>query len=488
MLVNKNKWYLILKILGLLLLLYFPIFGHLGTLPIRLWDESRLAINAFEMLQNKDYLVTYFDNVPDLFNTKPPLLIWFQVFWMKLLGPTELAVRLPSAIAALFTCLGILVFSIKYLKNFAFGFIAVIVLITSQGYIDHHAARTGDYESLLTFFMVLASLFFYLFIETKNNKLLYLCFLNLTLAVLTKSIAGLFFIPAFILYSFYTKSVLSILKNKHFYISLLSFLAIIVGFYYLRELTDSGYWEAVKSNEFGGRFLEESNGHVHDFWFHFNNLKSIQFSEWYLLVPCGIAIGLLSKNKELKKITVFSTLIVAITLLILSTSKTKLIWYTVPLFPFLAILVTIFIHTIYSYLKKLKGIKELLNFNIIPLIFLFLIIALPYQNILTKTFRPIENKNEEQFYAISYYLQDVIDGKINMDNYSIVYNGYKAHVDFYLKVLKSNGEIISTKALTELKPGDRVISAEKEIKEYIEKNYNFEKQVHSEHITKYQIK
>ena len=41
-----------------------PIFGDLDTLPIRISDESRLAINAYEMLQNKNYLVTHFEGKP----------------------------------------------------------------------------------------------------------------------------------------------------------------------------------------------------------------------------------------------------------------------------------------------------------------------------------------------------------------------------------------------------------------------------------------
>ena len=42
-----------------------PIFGHLDTLPIPISDESRLAINAYEMLKNKNYLVTHFEGKPD---------------------------------------------------------------------------------------------------------------------------------------------------------------------------------------------------------------------------------------------------------------------------------------------------------------------------------------------------------------------------------------------------------------------------------------
>lgn len=485
---SKNTRLLILKFFALAILLYFPVFGHLGTLPIRLWDESRLAVNAFEMLQNHNFIVTHFNNSADLFNTKPPLLIWIQVFWMKILGPTELAVRLPSAIAAFFTCIAILLFSLKFLNNFWFGFISILVLITTQGYIGHHAVRTGDYESLLTFFMVLSSLLFFMFIETNNKKYLYFCFLNLMLAVLTKSIAGLFFIPAFILYAIYSKSIVNMLKNKHFYIAVCSFLVIIVGFYYIRELAEQGYWKAVMSNEFGGRFLSDSNGHVHDFWFHFNNLKDIQLSEWYLLVPCGILLGYFVKDEKLKRLAIFSTLIVVITLLILSSSKTKLIWYTVPLFPFMSILATIFIYGIFSYLKDLKTIKEKLTFNIIPYVFLFLMFVVPYQKILTKTFRPVENENEVEFYAISYYLQDVLDGKKEINGYGIVYDDYTAHIDFYLKVLKSKNVLVNIKNKDELQPGDKIIVGETKTKEYIEKNYEIAEKQEVDLVTLFQIK
>jgi 4-amino-4-deoxy-L-arabinose transferase-like glycosyltransferase len=104
---NINKE-IIVKIILFLLLTYPPIFLHLGSLPIRIWDESRLAINAYEMNKDGDFLVTHFSGMPDMWNTKPPLMIWLQVFFIKLFGVGELALRLPSAIAAFLTCVFIL--------------------------------------------------------------------------------------------------------------------------------------------------------------------------------------------------------------------------------------------------------------------------------------------------------------------------------------------------------------------------------------------
>ena len=106
-----RKKYSYLKFIVLVILIYIPVFSHLDTLPIQLWDESRLAINAYEMHHFGQYLVTHFDGLPDLWNTKPPLLIWMQVFWMKIIGVNEIALRLPSALAALLTIISILIFS-----------------------------------------------------------------------------------------------------------------------------------------------------------------------------------------------------------------------------------------------------------------------------------------------------------------------------------------------------------------------------------------
>jgi len=67
-----NTW-LQTGLLGVLILLFT---WHVATPVLQLWDEARLAVNATEMLQSGDWLVTRYDGSSDLWNTKPPLLIW----------------------------------------------------------------------------------------------------------------------------------------------------------------------------------------------------------------------------------------------------------------------------------------------------------------------------------------------------------------------------------------------------------------------------
>lgn len=470
----ESKIKLILQFILLGVLMYFPIFAFLDTFPIRIWDESRLAINAYEMFHNHNYLITYFEGNPDMWSTKPPLLIWLQVICMKLFGINELAIRLPSAFAALFTCIILLLFSLRYIKSFWFGYIVAMVLITTQGYIALHATRTGDYDSLLTFFTTASGLSFFIFCETKNNKYLYLFFLISVLAVYTKSVTGLIFIPAIVLYAIIQKQLIPLLKNKHFYFGLLSFLVLVFGYYLLREQYNPGYIDAVQKNELGGRYLEVLDKHSHGFWYYIDNLIGYKLSAWILLVPCGIAIGLLHKDKLVNRITQFSSLMAISFLLIISFSQTKLEWYDVPTYPFFAILIGLFIYFVFSFLENAKWLNKTLRLNIIPFIFLLLIFITPYKEIIEKTYKPKESKPGEIFNEIGYFLQDAVDGKQDVNNKYLLYVGYYAHNLFYINILNDNGVHFSIKDYKALDNDDIVIFQQAHIKKYMKDNYHYE--------------
>lgn len=463
-----------LKYIVLAALIYFPLFGHLGTLPIRIWDEARNSINAYEMLKNGNFIVTFYDGAPDMWNTKPPLLIWLQAISMKLFGVNETAIRLPSAFAGLFTCIGLLLFSKKYLKSFWFGAITIFVLITTMGYIDYHSTRTGDYDALLTLFTTLSGLLFFSYCETKNSKHLYLFFIFTALAVLTKSITGMLFLPSILIYSLTQKQFLPLLKNKHFYIGILSFLILVVGYYSLREAYNPGYIAAVQTNELGGRFLEVIENHKHGFWFYYENFLTQHLSYWHLLVPCGIIIGFLIKDKRINRLTLFSTLMVVTFFLIISSAQTKIEWYSVPLYPFFAILIAVFIYYIFYILKDIKVINESLTFNITPFLFLFLIGITPYKEIFKKTYKPSEHPYHVEFYELGHYLQDAVRGRINLNNSYVLYDGYNAQNLFYINILNDRGIKTEFKDWRNLASGDNVIAQQKPIKEYLVENYEYE--------------
>lgn len=137
----------------LLVVWYFPLFLHLDSFVIKIYDEARRAVNAFEMLNGDNFIVTTYQGQPDLWGTKPPFLIWAQALFMRLLGPSELAIRLPSALAGLGGASALLAFSWKFLKVKNVGIIASIIFLISNGALQStHSLRSGDFDALLVFF------------------------------------------------------------------------------------------------------------------------------------------------------------------------------------------------------------------------------------------------------------------------------------------------------------------------------------------------
>ena len=183
---------------------YFPLFLHLDSMPMMIWDEVRLAVSAYEMNQSGNIWVVTYLNMPDLWSVKPPLNIWAIALSFKVFGYNELALRLPSALSGLFTVWLVFFFCLRQFKNEFIAVFSVLVLITSKGYIDFHVTRTGDYDAMLIFFETAFLLLFLTYVLEKNNKtkkiFLYLSALSFALAIFTKGIAGLFFLPAIFIF------------------------------------------------------------------------------------------------------------------------------------------------------------------------------------------------------------------------------------------------------------------------------------------------
>jgi 4-amino-4-deoxy-L-arabinose transferase-like glycosyltransferase len=464
--------YILFFILGLLICV--PLFVRLDVLPIRLWDESRLAMNSIEMLHNRNYLVTFYDGKPDMWNTKPPLLLWIQVAFMKSMGVNELAVRIPSAIAGLLTCFMLLYFSNRLFKSYLFGFVAAFVLVCSPGFVDIHATRTGDYDALLTLFTTCSGLFFFLFCEKKQRKDLYFFFISTTLAIMTKSVAGLLFIPAIVLYSALNKQLIPLLKNKHFYYGFLIFIVTVLFYYLMREWQNHGYIAAVIKNELGARYFKVLEKHNYGYLYYFKNLLNYRFNYWVLFLLSGLVLGFIHKNFEIRRITLFSFLMASMYFVVITLGKTKLEWYDVPMYPFLSIPVAVFIHYIFIALKNYSWRPLPQLKMIVPYIAVILVFIVPYQRVLATSFHPAEKAEDKTFYDLEYYLRDALTNNNSLQGEYIVYAGYNANIRFYNRMLQNKGVKIDLKDRNKLEHGDIIIVSQNYMKRFIEKNYSFD--------------
>jgi len=329
----KNKVVLSLLFFTLLYSVLTQFYG-LGKLPIVQWDESRLAVNAAEMHQSREFIVTTYEYQPDLYNTKPPLMIWLQVVSIQCFGLTEWAIRFPSALAGLLTIwlVGLIVF--RKSNSVLTTCLAMLTLTTCDGLIQLHGSMTGDYDALLVFFL-LAALFQCLhYLENGKQSNLSVFIFFVAASIMTKSAAAVLFFPV---YGFCFIYISGFKKMKILMAAILLALLPFLIFITYREKFAPGYLDAMWQNDFGGRFANGKDGHEGPWYYYIEHLFTFRFN-WFIwcLVP-AIVWAFIKQNKTI----ILYSVAIFIYLLLISIAQTKLEWYDIPLLPLIAIVISL---------------------------------------------------------------------------------------------------------------------------------------------------
>ncbi len=119
---------------------------NLGSTALFDMDEALYGTCAREMAQRGDWVVPWFNG--RMFPDKPPLMFWLMMLGRAVLGPTELAVRLHSAIFGIATALATYHLG-RLLFRREVGFWAGVIVSTSI--IFTVSARAATVDSALTF-------------------------------------------------------------------------------------------------------------------------------------------------------------------------------------------------------------------------------------------------------------------------------------------------------------------------------------------------
>jgi 4-amino-4-deoxy-L-arabinose transferase-like glycosyltransferase len=310
--------------------------------PIVIWDESRLAMNALEMSQRGFSLVTTYGFKPDLWNTKPPLLVWLEAGSIRLFGLSEWSVRLPSVLAALATVALVMRFSWRLGHSPFVAMAGSFLLLLSSGFFGAHAGQSADYEMLLCLFTTayLLLLFELLHRRRPDPAQVLLCGLLIAGACLTKGIAGL--IPGVGVFAY----VLArgrwprLFKTPWYGLAGLIVVVLVGGFLLLRERAGPGYLSAMMGNDLGGRYLQGKNGHINP-WYYYLQYTFEEFSLQPLLLLLLVAPFLRWKPTKSAAFLTYANFVCLALLLVYSLSRTKIFWYIVPIYPIVSIAVAI---------------------------------------------------------------------------------------------------------------------------------------------------
>lgn len=166
--------------LWVLLIVALWVFG-LGHAPLIDVDEGAFSEASREMLASGDWGHTTLNGV-DRFD-KPILIYWFQSAALLMFGDNAFATRLPSAIAALFWCLGVVRFAQLWLGPAAIR-PAAVILSSALGVMLIGRAATAD--ALLNALMCWSCLDLYKHLSTGSKAALRRAFFWMGLGLLTK--------------------------------------------------------------------------------------------------------------------------------------------------------------------------------------------------------------------------------------------------------------------------------------------------------------
>lgn len=178
-------------------LVWLAFFWQLGDSPLYDLDEGAFSEATREMFERGNFIATYLNGQPRY--DKPILIYWLQALATLPLGFNELALRLPSALAATLWVAALYRFGRRFLDPLG-GAVAALLLTCSLMVLINARAATAD--ALLNLLLCLSLLDIYRYYQTPNRRLVVRVWLWMALGLLTKGpvalllpllISGLFF-------------------------------------------------------------------------------------------------------------------------------------------------------------------------------------------------------------------------------------------------------------------------------------------------------
>lgn len=360
-LIIRHKDFLIISFL--ILVSSILIFHNLGNFSVQDWDEARHAENALEILKTHDWVVLNYGGQPDFWNLKPPLGAWLIAISFKIFGLTAFALRFWSAIAGI----GIILLAYFFGKaafNRLTGVISAMILLIMPLFIVNHGVRTGNYDVLLTFFIILSFYLFYLYEKSEKPKFLIFTGISLALAIMTKGFIGIFPILIILIYCIFTKSFKKIIRKKEFLYSILCSSLVILPWFFMRLLRGKEFFIKMINIDILQRSSEVLEGHTSNWYFYFETLKfnlGLPFSILALIGFIYLIYLVFKKNK----FALLLVLWISFFLTALTIAKTRLFWYIIPIYPAFALLIGYFLSKLQVKFKINKILFFILFFTII---------------------------------------------------------------------------------------------------------------------------
>lgn len=351
---NRGRWLAAAAVLA-------SFFWMLGTPPLFDVDEGAFSQATLEMFQRGDFLSTYLNGEPRY--DKPILVYWLQAAAVALLGPTEWAFRLPSALCATAWAWLTYLFTRRF-HGESKGLFAAVIVATSLGVYVIGRAATAD--ALLNLLIAASMFSAWLYLSTHERRWLYATHAAIGLGVLAKGpVAILVPFAVTLLFCIFRRDLKTWL-GAVFDWRALGLLVAIAAPWYIVILTKEGrgFVEGFFMKHNVGRFTGPVSGHAGSLVYYFPWLLALSLPFTALLVPVA------SRLREIwrDELQLFLALWFGFVFVFFSLSGTKLPHYVLYGYTGLAVLMAVRGHD-----------WERTGWAVVPVLLFFAgLLALPY--------------------------------------------------------------------------------------------------------------
>ncbi len=457
---------------------YPPLFLHLGSQPLKNFDESFYALRAYRIAEYGEYLYNYsqFPDGPSGTNLKAPLFSGVQALFFKIMGYNELALRLPVALSVWVLLLLMIRLGRRHFHDPAFGYFSALTLLTSWGFVHVHVSRTGEHDAPLAVMGWLALICLYRFLdgERKDRRWLWGLMGALIAATLTKSIAGLFFVPGMLAYTLYKRQFLPLLKDRNLWLAVGGFVLAVGGYYLFREWDHPGFLADVWKGELGGHYLQTRDGHQWPFLWFAERLVRIKYQWWIGWFVFGGLTVFYPRLRAYRDLGILLGLAWWSWLLVISSSQTKLEWYDASLYPLMAMFVGLILSQLYQGLQQVLQLDSGFWKYSLTALFVLVLFLPPYLSILQKTYQPKDNDYPGELYG--YLIHQATRTPPQQKEYTLVYRGFSLHCLFYQLVYNEeyDYEISRKRKFEEMEAGETVMLCEPQGLAYAREHFEVE--------------
>lgn len=319
---------------------------NLGSLPLRDWDEGYYGIVARDMFRTDNWLYPTYLNEP--FLLKPPLMMWLIAMGYSLGGVSEFTTRFPGAFLTacgvpLLYLLGKEVFNRPLPAVFSASVYLTLLPVVRLG-------RLAMLDGAINTFLILSLLCLF---KSRQNKLWAMGFgVSLGAIALIKGVLVLVLGAIALLIIFLNKQI-KLLVNPYLWLGFTLGLIPILGWYLLQV---EQYGELFIQTHFYSqsfdRLSTSVDGHDGDIWYYF--IELIKYTiPWLLFLPGSLWFAWQQRSQTWGILVLAGTVIYMGTISIMGT---KLPWYIMPLYPFIAIAMGAYLDKLWQTQKKYSKI------------------------------------------------------------------------------------------------------------------------------------